>query len=671
MIPLADFTKFKLKPQEEILEWLKDSRKIFVIACKKCYKEFSAEPEKELSELLKILDQTNKTITSVEFDFLCNIVLTENKLKQNQENIKDADSIAVISCGIGVQNIADLIEEKPVYTMTDSVLHNSNATCLTAYHGLALYEKKCAACAQCYLNLTSGICPIVDCSKSLVNGPCGGAKNGKCEVKIDGVERDCAWEKIYKKLEKQNSISNILEVKVRDFSKPRLELTHSLSLNILEKRAQSFYGGVYPYENKEFTEKKPIMILPEPEIVVIPLSQHTGAVCEPLVKVGDYVKLGQKIADSKAFISAPIHSSVSGKVIATEPRIHPTLQQVINAIIIESDGKNELHETVKPCNDFEKLSSKEILDIIREKGIVGLGGAMFPTHVKLKPPKPVDTLILNGCECEPFLSADNRVMIERAEDVVYGMKIILKALGLNKGIIAIENNKPEAIAKIREFIANNPNSYEITVKEVKTKYPQGAERMLIKHLLKRDVPLGGLPFDVGVIVSNVSTGCAISDAFRKGLPLIERVITVAGKVKEPMNLKVKIGTSIKEIIDYCGGLIGDNLEIKMGGPMMGVLQSDLDVPVIKGTTGIVVVDKPDIEPEITRKCIKCGRCVDVCPMELYPLYFWLYANENKWSELKELVKNCIECGCCEYLCSSKLPLVSIVKKGKMYASSAS
>ncbi len=668
MIATIDHSKFKLKPQEEILACLKDSRKIFVIACKKCYEEFSVLKAPEIAELVEILNKTSKSVIgTLELDFLCNTVLTEKRLKQNQENITDADSIAVISCGIGIQSLIELIENKPIYSMTDSFQQEGNTTSLITYHGIALYEKRCAACAQCYLDFTSGICPVVECSKSLLNGPCGGSKNGKCEI---DKEKDCAWEKIYKQLRDQNRLANISDIKIRDFSKPNFELVRSLSASILEKRLQNFYGGVYPYENKEFTENKPVVRFQESKLVVIPLSQHTGAICEPLVNIGDYVKLGQKIADSKALISAPIHSSVSGKVIAIEPRVHPILQQKVNAIIIESDGKNEYHEAIKPYHNIEKLSSKEILEIIREKGIAGLGGAMFPTAVKLKPPKSVDTLILNGCECEPFLSADNRVMIECTEDVVYGMKIILKALGLKSGIIAIEDNKSEAVTKIRDFIANSQDNYEIVVKEVKTKYPQGAERMLIKHLLNRDVPPGGLPFDVGVIVSNVSTACAISDAFKKGLPLIERVITVAGKVKEPMNLNVKIGTLINEIIDYCGGSIGNNLEIKMGGPMMGILLQSTNVPVIKGTTGIVAVDKPDIEYDIARKCIKCGRCVDVCPMELYPLYFWLYATENKWSEVKELVKNCIECGCCEYICSSKLPLVSIAKKGKKYVSSA-
>jgi electron transport complex protein RnfC len=282
-----------------------------------------------------------------------------------------------------------------------------------------------------------------------------------------------------------------------------------------------------------------------------------------------------------------------------------------------------------------------------------MGGAGFPTSVKIKPPKPVDTVLLNGCECEPLLTADHRVMLEFADDVIFGLKVILKASGAEKGVIAIEDNKQDAIEIMREKTAGIGN---IEVVEVKTKYPQGAEKMLIKRVLGRSVPSGGLPADVGAIVSNVSTVKAIADAILKGMPLIERAVTVTGeRIKKPGNFFVRIGTPVKELIAYCGGVTSDSVGFKMGGPMMGNELGDLDVPVMKGTNGIIAVEPMCSE---TYSCIKCGRCADVCPMELKPLYFSKYAGTSDVQGFKEQnVMDCIECRCCEFICSSKLPLV--------------
>ncbi|MEW6040067.1 MAG: electron transport complex subunit RsxC, partial [Elusimicrobiota bacterium] len=339
--------------------------------------------------------------------------------------------------------------------------------------------------------------------------------------------------------------------------------------------------------------------------------------------------------------------------------LHPLMQKKVKSVVIENDRKNEMHKSVKPAANYESLSPDDLLNIIHEKGIVGMGGAMFPTYVKLKPKKRVDTLIVNGVECEPYLTADYRVMLERSKDIIDGIKIVAKILGVDKAIIAIEDNKKEAVGKFMDLAVELP-----------TKYPQGAEKMLIKKVLGREVPPGGLPMDVGVVVSNVSTILAISDAVIKGIPLYKRVITVSGvTAPRPGNYEVKIGTPLQNIVNYCfsnySSLFTVHCLLKMGGPMMGIPQADLSAPVIKGTTGLVAVKKSEIEYTSARNCIKCGRCVDVCPMELYPLYFAMYSSRDNLKELCNYnVKQCIECGCCEYICSSKIPLVGLAKKAK-------
>lgn len=289
-----------------------------------------------------------------------------------------------------------------------------------------------------------------------------------------------------------------------------------------------------------------------------------------------------------------------------------------------------------------------------------MGGAGFPTSVKLKPSKPVDTVLLNGCECEPLLTADHRVLLEFADDVIYGLLAILKAVGAEKGVIVIEDNKPDAIQLMNEKTAGLDN---IEVVAARTKYPQGAEKMLIKRVTGRKVPSGGLPADVGCVVSNISTTKAIADAILRGMPLIERVVTVSGeRVKNPGNYIVKIGTSTKALIDHCGGVTGEDITLKAGGPMMGFVLTDLDVPIMKGSNGIIAVDT---DHTAEQPCIKCGRCMDVCPMELSPLYFAKFADQKNWQGMKDKnVMDCIECRCCEYICSSKIPLVAKIKAGK-------
>ena len=646
---MENYTKYKLKSNDELTSLLADKDNLFIIACNKCFKEFETVDEPDCGEFEKLAAEQGKTVTgSAKVDFLCNKIQTEKKL---QDMIPEGtENVFVISCGLGIQTVADLAG-KPVFAASNSLNYRG-------HHGMALTERSCDACAQCYLNITGGICPIVDCSKSLINGQCGGAKNGKCEVDSN---KDCSWEKIYQRLEKQGRLEEFLNqpVQIRDYSKINFKVINDYVKAARENRLAGYYGGVHPSERKEFTEHLPLKKFPDPEVVVIPLSMHAGAPAEPVVQVGDTVKVGQKIGEAAAFISSPVHSSVSGTVTAIETRRHATRGECLS-VVIQSDGKNTLHESVQPHKALEDLTPDEIVDIVREAGIVGMGGAGFPTAVKLKPAKPVDTVLLNGCECEPLLTADHRVLLEYADDVIYGLKAMIKTVGAEKGIIVIEDNKQDAIELMEDKTAGCEN---IEVVAAKTKYPQGAEKMLIKRVLKRQVPSGGLPADVGCVVANVSTTKAISDAIQKGMPLIERVVTMTGeRLKNPGNYIVKIGTSTKELIDYCGGITGGDVTIKAGGPMMGFDLSDPDVPIMKGSNGIIAVDT---DHTAEQPCIKCGRCVDVCPMELSPLYFSKYADEENWQGMKEKnVMDCIECRSCEYICSSKIPLVTKIKAGK-------
>ncbi len=646
---LENYTKYKLKSSDELVSLLADVDNLFIIACNKCFKEFETIDEPECGELEKLVTEQGKTVTgTARVDFLCNSTQTARKL---QDMIPEGtEHILVASCGLGIQTVADLTG-KSVYAASDSLNY-------TGHHGMALTKKSCDACAQCYLNVTGGICPIVDCSKSLVNGQCGGAKNGKCEV---DPNKDCAWEKIYKRLEKQGRLSEFLDqpVQLRDYSKVDFKFVNDYVKSIRENRLEGYYGGIHPSERKEFTEHIPLERFPDPKTVVIPLSMHAGAPANPVVQVGDTVKVGQVIGEQAGFISAPVHSSVSGTVTAIENHPHATRGECLS-VVIESDGKNTLHESVKSHKDLDSLTPDEIIDIVRESGIVGMGGAGFPTSVKLKPNKPIDAVLLNGCECEPLLTADHRVLLEFADDVIFGLKAIVKTVDAKKGIIVIEDNKPDAIELMKAKTADCEN-LEVVV--AKTKYPQGAEKMLIKRVMGRQVPRGGLPADVGCVVSNISTTKAISDAIQKGMPLVERVTTVTGEnLKKPGNYIVKIGTITQELIDHCGGITGDDVTIKAGGPMMGFVMNDTNAPIMKGSNGIIVVDT---DHTAEQPCIKCGRCADVCPMELSPLYFAKFADEENWQGDKDMnIMDCIECRCCEYICSSKIPLVTKIKAGK-------
>jgi len=647
---LEDYTKFKLKRKEELDAVLAGKDDLFVVACNKCFKELDSFDEPECGLFEEIAKEQGKNIVGcANIDFLCNEPLTSKSFQAVLP--RETQNVFVNSCGLGIQTIAGLTE-LPVYAGCDTIA-------VDGQHGMALTTTLCEACGQCYLNMTGGICPVVDCSKGLLNGQCGGAKNGKCEV---DKEMDCGWQLIYERMEKQGRLEELLNqpVELRDYSKVNYKFISEYVKSVRDERYEGYYGGIHPTEYKELSDHLSLVRFPDPLNVVIPMSQHAGAPAEPIVEVGQQVKMGQKIAAAKGPISSAIHASISGIVVAIEPRLHPISGLEALAIVIQSDGKNTLDESVKPAGELDNLSPDEIIEIVREKGIVGMGGAGFPTAVKLKSPKPIELVLLNGCECEPILTADHRVLLEYADDVIFGLKAMMKASGAEKGVIAIEDNKEDAVALLQEKTADLPN-IEIVV--AKTKYPQGAEKMLIKRVMGKQVPSGGLPMDVGAIVCNVSTAKAVSDAIQTGMPLIERVVTVSGeRLNKPGNYLVKIGTSVKEIINHCGDVKDDDVTIKIGGPMMGFKQENLNVPMLKCSNGIIAVE-PTVKEAV--ECIKCGRCADVCPMELRPLYYTKYALTEDWEGMKaQNAMDCIECGCCEYICSSKIPIVERIKIGK-------
>ncbi len=644
---MENYTKYALKAEAELKALLDGLDNVFVLGCSKCFKEFEGTVEPDCDAVLQLAQSLGKTVTgSAKLDFLCNSTQAAKKLQALIP--QGTEHVVVVSCGLGVQTVASTVQ-LPVYAACDSVSYGG-------HHGMALTRKKCGACAQCYLTATGGICPVVDCSKGLLNGQCGGAKNGKCEVSPD---KDCAWQKIQERLEAQGRLEELkqLSVQVRDYSKINHKVISDYVKSIRESRFAGYYGGVHPVEGKEATEAMPLVRFPEPESVIIPMSMHLGAPATPCVAVGDHVDVGQKIGEAAGFISAPVHSSVSGTVLAIVDCPHATRGKCLS-VVIQSDGKNTLHESVKPGKPLEELTADEIIEIVKEAGIVGMGGAGFPTYVKLKPGKPIEAVLVNACECEPMLTADHRVLLEYADDIIFGLKAVMKTLDTKRGVIVIEDNKPDAIALLTEKTAREAGM-EVCV--AKTKYPQGGEKMLIKRVLGRSVPSGKLPADVGAVVSNVSTVKAISDAIRTGMPLIERVTTVTGKyIPRPGNFIVRIGTNMEDLIDYCGGVTAPDATVKAGGPMMGFPQTELNVPIMKGSNGVIAVDTDCAQAQ---ECIKCGRCVDVCPMELQPLHFAKLAGDPQ--ALKDLnIMDCMECRCCEYICSSKIPLVNMIRLGK-------
>jgi len=424
---------------------------------------------------------------------------------------------------------------------------------------------------------------------------------------------------------------------------------------------KTFPQGTHPPGYKALTSDLPLEFMPPPEKVFIPLQQHFGRQAIPSVKKGDEVCLGQKIGECNTSFSASVHSSVSGKVLSVDNYVHPLGMPVLTISIV-NDGQDRPSSEIKGVKNAFSLGKDEIRNKIKEAGIVGLGGAAFPTAVKLTPPKdkPIDTVIINGCECEPFLTADFRLMVEYPDDILKGAELIRLAAGAERVIIGIEDNKKKAIEVFKE----KSNDFSIEVVTLRTKYPQGAEKNLIFAILHREVPRGGLPFDVGVVVQNVGTSKAIWDAVSEGKPLYERAITVSGTgIVEPKNLIIRIGTPFKNIVEYCGGLKDDANILITGGPMMGITQGTLEAPVIKGTSGLLSWRKAKLPFEYP--CIHCGRCVDHCPMGLIPTHLVNYVKVNQLIEAEKWgILDCVECGCCEYSCPAKIPLVHWIRLGK-------
>ena len=433
----------------------------------------------------------------------------------------------------------------------------------------------------------------------------------------------------------------------------------------------TFRGGIHPNHCKSLTEHLQTEAFPAPPVAVIPLSQHIGAPATPLVAKGDQVYVGQLIGEPAGKVSGAVHSSVAGTVLSVRPFPHPS-GRLVNSVEIENDGTDDYIEFEPTAQPWREAAPGELLNKIAECGVVGMGGASFPTHVKLAPPpgKPIDTLIINGAECEPYLTADHRMMVERVEDVLTGAQILKKILNASAVYFGIEDNKKDAATAIYDRTAGSRFN-DITLVVLKPKYPQGGEKTLITAITGRKVPSGGLPMDAGCVVQNVGTALAVFDAVMRGMPLYQRVITVTGTdMRSPKNLLVRVGTPVRSILEACGADLRAAKKIIMGGPMMGTALSDLDVPVIKSTSGILSLSHTT---EAARKypCVNCGICVRSCPMRLIPSRLAKFVEKENYGDALEWnLMDCIECGSCAYMCPAKINLVQFFKLGKMKINAA-
>ncbi|MFC1607615.1 electron transport complex subunit RsxC [Candidatus Latescibacterota bacterium] len=428
--------------------------------------------------------------------------------------------------------------------------------------------------------------------------------------------------------------------------------------------ASTFSGGVHPDDAKSLSSSCSIIDQSPPATVVIPVRQHIGAPAKVVVEKGDTVKKGQIVAEAGGFVSVPMHASISGTVVAVEPRLTLGGSKVMS-VVIESDGNDEWLEGLNIERDFSSMSSQEMRNAVRDAGLVGLGGAAFPTHVKLSPPenKPIDMLVLNGVECEPYATCDHRFMLENPGNIVEGVKILMNILGCSNASIGIEQNKPDAIKTMREAVRDVDG---ITVSGLKVKYPQGGEKQLIYALTKRKVPAGGLPMDVGCVVQNVGTAAAVYDAVAKNKPLIERIVTVTGNgLNSAINIRARLGATFESLVELSGGYKEKVAKLINGGPMMGIAQFSDDIPVMKGTSCILAMVEEETDLGEEFPCISCAMCVDVCPMKLIPTMIATYVENERYEDVKACrALDCIECGCCTYICPTKRRLVENIKFGK-------
>lgn len=429
--------------------------------------------------------------------------------------------------------------------------------------------------------------------------------------------------------------------------------------------ATTFRYGIHPDEHKERTQNRSVERMPFVKRYVLPLAQHIGAPSKAIVSVGDSVIRGQLIAEAGGFVSTTLHSPVNGKITSIGTHRHPN-GSIGEAIEIEADAYASQRASFVVPDAWQDLNGGDFVSAIQQAGMVGMGGAAFPSHVKYAPPegKSCDTLVINGCECEPYLTCDHRVMVERAEAVILGTEIVRTRLGAKKAVIGVELNKLDAIETLKKSVGD----YPIEVIGLQVKYPQGAEKMLISALFDKAVPPGKLPLDLGIVVNNVGTMAAIADYFEDGQPLIERVVTVSGPaVKHPANLIVPIGTSVREVLEHCDGLHPELELVVMGGPMMGSPLASVDVPILKGTSGILAFTKEDVGFQEEYACIRCGRCLEACAQFLNPSRFARLARAGLHDEALDLnVTDCMECGACSFACPSGIPIVQLIRTSKAW-----